>query len=165
MFCFCLTTWGWFAWNAFLDGVFEKFPSGPYAIRDGFTQTWGRDPTWWSTLFLVLSFLGLLEVVGKVILRHVSIASICQWPPWQARESKDNPEEWSLEMWQEMEQDPAMKARLRRMARDDHGDEDADDDEDAMMEEILDISTEKKSYLKGHVAKLKQMIPMRARRG
>ena len=116
---------------------------------------------------MVLSFLGLLELVGKVIKRYMSINGMLQWPPWKARGPSNNPEEWNLEMWQEMEQDPVMKARLRRMARDDADDvdeeEEDDDDDDSAADAVVDISTtEKKSGWKGQAIKLKQMIPMRA---
>lgn len=164
MFSFCLTTWGWWAWNGFLSGVFAKSPSGTYNIRDSFTQTWGRDPTWWCTMFLVLSFLGLLELVGKVVQRYMSLAGVLQWPPrWGSEDTGSSPAQPNLAMWQEMEQDPAMQARLRRMARDEP--EDFDDEEDLELVEtdksVIDISAEKISKVGGFVTKLKQMIPMK----
>lgn len=162
-FSFCLTTWGWWAWNGFLDGVFAKSLS-VYAIRDSFSQTWGRDVTWWSTLFLVLSFLGLMELVGKVIQRYMSIAGLLQWPPrWGGDETANDPAQWNREMWQEMEQDPVMKARLQRMASDEHGDYDEDEELEFLEPEtyVVDISTENTSFVGGYMAKLKQMMPVK----
>lgn len=150
--CFFITTWGWVAWNAFLDSVYAKSPSGPYAIRDSFTQTFGRDATWWATLFVVLAFLGLMELVGKTVHRNLHVAGCWQWPPWKGGGLSENLEEWDLEVWQEMEQDPAMKERLRNMARD--GDDEDQTDEVAAVQE--------KSSLLDHVKNLKRMIPKKA---
>ena len=167
MFSFCLTTWGWWAWNGFLSGVFAKSPSGTYNIRDSFTQTWGRDPTWWCTMFLVLSFLGLLELVGKVVQRYMSIAGLLQWPPrWGGEDNGggSSPAQPNLAMWQEMEQDPAMQARLRRMARDEPEDFDEEEEDLELVEtekSVIDISAEKISKVGRFVTKLKQMIPMK----
>lgn len=164
MFSFCLTTWGWWAWNGFLDGVFAKSPN-VYAIRDSFTQTWGRDPTWWCTMFLVLSFLGLMELVGKVVQRYMSIAGLLQWPPRRgSSDTNDDPAQWNLAMWQEMEQDPAMQARLRRMARDEPEDFGDDDELLEVLEaetSVVDISGEKVSQVGKYMSKLRQMIPMK----
>lgn len=167
LFSFCLTTWGWWAWNGFLDGVFAKSPS-LYAIRDSFSQTWGRDPTWWATLFIVLSFLGLMELVGKVVQRYMGIAGLLQWPPrWLGGSGEDAadgiPPKYNLAMWQEMEQDPVMQVRLRRMANDEDGDYDEEEDMELVESEtsVVDISKEKVSQLGAYMSKLKQMIPMK----
>jgi phospholipid-translocating ATPase len=130
MGCFFLTTIGWWAWNGFLDGVFAWNPSGPYAIRDTFTHTWGRDATWWSTLFLTLSFLGLFEITLKGIKRNMVVTGVWSWPPWKADGLPENVGEWDLQIWQEMEQDPVIKQRLRRLAHDDEDDVDEEDEGD-----------------------------------
>ncbi|KAF4123912.1 Magnesium-transporting ATPase (P-type) [Geosmithia morbida] len=73
MFSFFLTTIGWWAWSAFLDGVFAASPSGPYAIRGTFTTKYGRNATWWATLFVVLALLGMMDILLKVVRRNVSV--------------------------------------------------------------------------------------------
>ncbi|KAF7562215.1 hypothetical protein G7046_g1929 [Stylonectria norvegica] len=134
MFCFFLTTWGWFAWLAFLDGAYAASPSGTYSIRNSFSRLFGDDPIWWATLFIVLGFLGLLELVLKTLKRHLLVAGLWVWPPWKSSRASTNIEEWDLELWQELEQDPALRRRLRRMCRDEDDDEAADDDLDILLE-------------------------------
>ncbi|KAG5988698.1 hypothetical protein E4U43_004661 [Claviceps pusilla] len=116
---FLITTWGWFAWLSFLDGVYAPGPEGPYNIRHTFTRHFGRDPVWWSTLFVVLAFLGLLELAGKTVKRNMLVAGVWHWPPWKTPSLKDeHPEEWDLQVWQELEQDAGLRERLRRLAND-----------------------------------------------
>lgn len=146
MACFFVTTAGWFAWLAFLDGVYGATPSGDYDIRHTFTRLWGTDAVWWATVFVVLSFMGMMELLFKALKRGMLVAGLWHWPPWQKKRLGDNVEEWDLELWQEMEQDPTVRRRLARMARDrgDFGDGELDDEEDEVediMEQIeIDIS-------------------------
>lgn len=164
MCCFFVTTGGWFAWNGFLDGVYAASPSGPYAIRDTFTHTFGADATWWATLFMTLSFLGLMDIVLLVVKRNLRITGLLSWTPWKRgpRPGDDSsPEELDMRVWQELEQDPVIRERLRRLARDD------DDDEDDYLEQdiddtVLDVNTEKeKGSILEHFGKLRRMIPIR----
>ncbi|EMT62005.1 Putative phospholipid-transporting ATPase DNF3 [Fusarium odoratissimum] len=69
MASFFITTVGWFAWLCFLDAAFAGRPSGPYAIRNSFTEAFGADAVWWATLFIVLGLLGLFEIVLKCVKR------------------------------------------------------------------------------------------------
>lgn len=131
MFSFFLTTWGWFAWLSFLDGVYAPKPSGTYNIRGSFTQLFGKDGAWWATLFAVLGIIGLLELVLKNIKRHLLIAGLWQWPPWGQGRTGENIEEWDLELWQELEQDPVIRKRLVRLSRDEPVDE---EDEELQLE-------------------------------
>lgn len=120
MACFFITTAGWFAWLAFLDGVYAATPSGDYDIRHTFTRLWGADAVWWSTVFIVLSFLGMMELLFKAGKRGMQVAGLWHWPPWQRRRlGGENAEEWDLELWQEMEQDEVVRGKLALMARDD----------------------------------------------
>lgn len=114
---FFLTTLGWFAWSAFLDGVFAKTPSGTYSIRDSFTGLYGVDGAWWATIFIVLGFLGMFETVVRLIKRNLIVAGYWTWPPWKGRKLNCCLEELDLEVWQEMEQDPVMFRQLCAMAR------------------------------------------------
>jgi phospholipid-translocating ATPase len=127
IFSFLITFGGWWAWNAFLAAAYTPQPS-PYAVQYGFTETFGRDPIWWLTLVIVFMILVTLEVVYKSVKRNMK--AVGMWPPWK-RSGKQLGEmdELDLEAWQEMEQDPVIRERLRRLARDETGE--ADDEEDA----------------------------------
>lgn len=129
MTCFFVTTIGWFVWCLILSAVYPAAPSGTYAIRDTFIKLYGDDPLWWATLFIVLGFLGLLELLGKATKRNLRVAGLWKWPPWKKAGAVDNVEEWDLELWQEMEQDPAVRERLRRLA---HDEPEEEEEEEAM---------------------------------
>ncbi|KHN99959.1 P-type ATPase [Metarhizium album ARSEF 1941] len=133
MCSFFITTCGWFAWLAFLDGVYAPGPEGPYLIRHTFTRAFGNDAVWWATAFVVLAFLGLMELVGKTIKRNMLAAGMWHWPPWKMHRLSDNAEEWDLQVWQEMEQDPKVRERLRRLANDEEGMEDME------AEDVFDV--------------------------
>ncbi|KAF5017791.1 hypothetical protein F66182_10255 [Fusarium sp. NRRL 66182] len=130
MVSFFITTIGWFAWLSFLDGVYAPSPSGPYAIRDSFTHLFGGDAVWWSTLFIVLGLIGLFGIVLKCAKRLLLLAGLWDWPPWGKSRRGENIEEWDVELWQELEQDPALRERLKRLARDEPLDEGEEDDVD-----------------------------------
>ncbi|TVY70032.1 putative phospholipid-transporting ATPase DNF3 [Fusarium oxysporum f. sp. cubense] len=123
MASFFITTVGWFAWLCFLDAAFAGRPSGPYAIRNSFTEAFGADAVWWATLFIVLGLLGLFEIVLKCVKRLLLIAGLLDWPPWGKSRRGENIEEWDVELWQELEQDPALRERLKRLARDEQVEE------------------------------------------
>jgi phospholipid-translocating ATPase len=135
VFSFFLTTLGWWAWNAFLSGVYARRPS-IYAVRDGFTHTYGRDLAWWATLLVVLGALGLLELSLKIVKRRLIGLGLYRLKPWKGRgDPGEGVEDWDLEVWQEMEQDPVMRERLRKMA---NGEEDGDgEDEDEEDAEVM----------------------------
>ncbi|KAK7422619.1 drs2 neo1 protein [Neonectria magnoliae] len=135
MFSFFLTTWGWFAWLCFLDAAYAGAASGPYAIRDSFTTLYGADAVWWSTVFIALGLLGLMEIVVKAAKRQLLMAGLWKWPPWKQSRVGDNIEEWDVELWQELEQDPAMRERLQRLCRDEAADEEDDPDLQIEIEE------------------------------
>lgn len=68
---------------------------------------------------MVLAFLGLLELTGKAVKRNMLVAGVWHWPPWKTPSLKDeHPEEWDLQVWQELEQDAGLRERLRRLAND-----------------------------------------------
>ncbi|KAF5968451.1 ATPase [Fusarium bulbicola] len=123
MVSFFVTTIGWFAWLCFLDAAYAGSPSGPYAIRNSFTELFGDDAVWWSTLFIVLGLLGLFEIVLKCVKRLLLITGLWDWPPWGKSRRGEDIEEWDVELWQELEQDPALRERLKRLARDEQVEE------------------------------------------
>ncbi|KAF7165374.1 hypothetical protein CNMCM6106_001564 [Aspergillus hiratsukae] len=125
---FSITVLGWWAWNAFLAGAYAWQPS-PYAARDGFTKTFGRDPIWWLTLVLVFMILVTLELVYKSVRRNMKVAGM--WLPWKQRGNRlgENGVELDVGMWQEMEQDPVIRARLKRLARDETGEVDREEED------------------------------------
>jgi phospholipid-translocating ATPase len=125
MTSFFVTTTGWFAWLAFLDGVYAAQPVSKYNISNSFTQLWGKDALWWATLFIVLGILGLIEIVMKAVKRKMILVGAYKWPPWQKAREGNNAEEWGLELWQELEQDPVLWEKLKRMSR--GGEDEAED--------------------------------------
>ncbi|KAK4081955.1 hypothetical protein Purlil1_11456 [Purpureocillium lilacinum] len=141
MASFFVTTIGWFAWVAFLDGVYGA-SSGPYSIRHTFRNGFGADALWWATVFIVLGFMGLMELCGKAAKRGLLVAGLWRWPPWGKNRLSENVEEWDLELWQEMEQDPTIRARLRLLAQDEESAEEntGKDDEDSECEEEDDAA-------------------------
>ncbi len=176
MCCFFITTVGWFAWNAFLSGVYAPSPSGPYAIRDTFTNTWGRDATWWATVFIVLALLGLMDISIMIVKRNLRIVGMLNWPPWKRGawlgDGVCQPGDLHMKVWQELEQDPDIRVQLKRMARegdfeDEEDEEDADDDYlSTSFDGIIDVnattnSTTPKGMISSQLDKLRRMIPIR----
>ncbi|OAA77365.1 ATPase, P-type, phospholipid-translocating, flippase [Akanthomyces lecanii RCEF 1005] len=131
---FFVTTIGWFAWVSFLDFIFAGTPSGPYDVKYSFRNKWGGDAVWWATLFAVLGALGLMELTMKVIKRHMILAGLWKWPPWKNPGLSENVEEWDLELWQELEKDAAVQAKLKVMAGE-HDEQEVDMDEDVEEED------------------------------
>lgn len=121
---------GWWAWQAFLSGVYAPQPS-PYPARNGFVSTFGTDPVWWVTLIVVVTVLISVEMAYKVMKRNLVVAGMWKWPPWKPRSADDSLEEWGLEVWQELEQDPVMRERLRRAAMEED-EEEGDDERDSV---------------------------------
>lgn len=140
--CFAITFIGWWVWNLFLSGVYARDPS-PYGAHGGFTTAFGRDPLWWLTLIVAVATLISIEMVYKTIKRNMIVARLWRWPPWHGRAHGDNAEEWDLELWQEMEQDPVVKQKLMKILEDEskgqNGDDDDQDDEDAMAGLGIDV--------------------------
>ncbi len=139
---FFVTVAGWWVWNAFLSGVYTPSPS-PYDVRDGFIHGFGRDPIWWLTMLLVLGFLAVVELGYKAVKRNLIITGVWKyrwrWLSWTGlrwclksmrlraaagpsslqlvvcTDDEEDDEDWDLELWQEMERDPAVKERLKAM--------------------------------------------------
>lgn len=117
---FLVTVSGWWAWNAFLAGVYVAQP-GPYSARGGFMNTFGKDPVWWLTLILVFAILVVLKVVyGSINRNFISVAMklLRRKVKWLGGN-----EDSDIRTFQEMEQVPAIRERLKRMARDEDMDE------------------------------------------
>ncbi|OBR14979.1 Phospholipid-transporting ATPase [Colletotrichum higginsianum IMI 349063] len=127
MACFFITFSGWWAWNGFLSSIYARAPS-PYAVRDGFSKTFGADWVWWLTLVVMTTVFILMETVFRTLQRSMILAGLWRWP-WIRKEDDVCADEWRLELWQELEKDPAVRKKLRRMARDEEEEEDEDEDE------------------------------------
>lgn len=95
-------------------------------MRGGFSHAFGRDPGWWLTLVLVLLTLFVLELGLKVARRTLAVWGLWRWwagrgcgwaAIWRRGARRDdrmdgNLEDWDLGLWQEMEKDPGVRARL-----------------------------------------------------
>jgi phospholipid-translocating ATPase len=91
IFSALLTIVGWWVWNFFLSAIYSRSP-GPYSVRDGFTNGFGKDLFWWGTLGAVLAALVVIELVGDVLQKWF-------WPS-------------EIDAWQELEQDETIMRRL-----------------------------------------------------
>ncbi|QPG99507.1 hypothetical protein C2857_001954 [Epichloe festucae Fl1] len=138
MCSFFITTWGWFAWLSFLDAIYAPGPDGPYNIRHTFTRQFGRDAVWWSAVFVVLAFMGVLELAGKTVKRNMLVAGVWHWPPWKMHRLSENVEEWDLQVWQELERDPKVRERLRRLAHDEATVQDMEEEDVFDLEARMD---------------------------
>ncbi|KAI8163634.1 putative phospholipid-transporting ATPase [Colletotrichum sp. SAR 10_70] len=123
---FFITFSGWWAWNAFLSGIYTPSPS-PYAVRDGFSKIFGADAVWWLTLIIMTLLFILMETIFRTLQRCLILAGLWRWP-WVRKEDDVCADEWRLELWQELERDPAVKERLRKLARDEPEDEEEEAD-------------------------------------
>ncbi|KAI0802844.1 hypothetical protein GGR55DRAFT_664175 [Xylaria sp. FL0064] len=116
MGAFGITVSGWWAWQAFLSGVYTLQPS-PYAGRGGFVNTFGKDALWWALLFGVLLVLAAVEIAFKFVKRSLIKYGLWSWPPWRRKDADDSPENcenWDRQLWQELEQDPVVREYLRQ---------------------------------------------------
>ncbi|KAJ8115492.1 hypothetical protein ONZ43_g4653 [Nemania bipapillata] len=117
---FSITVSGWWAWQAFLSGVYSRQPS-PYAGRGAFVNTFGKDTLWWSLLIGVLLVLIGLDITFKFAKRNLIVYGLWNWPPWRRRntdDSAENCENWDRQLWQELEQDPVIREHLQQVLLD-----------------------------------------------
>jgi phospholipid-translocating ATPase len=140
---FIITVGGWWVWQCFLAGVYAPGVA-PYAVKGGFFTSFGPDPAWWAALFGVLGLLSCVELAYKSVKRNLVVAGLwkfgrkwLRWSTWKTafcstsgagavwteEGMKGSLEEWDVELWQVMEQDPAIRETLRRMSRFDNEDE------------------------------------------
>lgn len=113
---FGITVSGWWAWQAFLSGIYTPQPS-PYAGRGAFVNTFGKDPLWWGLLFGILITLIGLDITFKLVKRNLIVYDLWSWPPWRTRDADDCPENcenWDRQLWQELEKDPIVRAHIRQ---------------------------------------------------
>ncbi|KAK9780890.1 putative Phospholipid-transporting ATPase [Seiridium cardinale] len=120
---FTITIIGWWLWNVILAAVYNPGVN-TYAVRNGFTKTFGADALWWLTLIIAMAVLVCLELGFKAIKRNLIVGGLWQWPPWQKRAVGESAEDWHLELWQELEQDPLMKEKLRQINEGERDEED-----------------------------------------
>jgi len=140
-------------WQVFLAGVYAP-GVWPYAVREGFFSSFGPDPAWWVALIGVLGLLACLELAYKSVKRNLIVAGLwkfgwkwLRWSTWKTafwsspgsgavwtqEGTKGSLEEWDVELWQVMEQDPAIRETLRRMSR--FGYEKEGEEEDVEVED------------------------------
>lgn len=69
---FFISVAGWWLWNVFLAAIFSRKP-GPYTVRDGLFENFGRNPVWW---------LGLVMVLAVVVVGELSVTAVRRvfWP-------------------------------------------------------------------------------------
>ncbi|KAG0647426.1 phospholipid-transporting ATPase [Hyphodiscus hymeniophilus] len=86
-----LTISGWWAWCLLLSAIYTN-SAGEYTVYRGFTEHFGKNPTWWAVLVAVLAVVIMLEL-GIDMLQKI------YWPS-------------SIDVWQELEQDSEIRKRL-----------------------------------------------------
>ena len=110
----------------------------PYAVKHGFTSIFGTDPVWWLTLIIVVGALAMGELAYRAVKRTLVAMGMWTWadlsrvrwkeafsgcirgqaPTVWTSQPKQNAEELSVEMWQEMEKDPEIRKMLMDLSRD-----------------------------------------------
>ena len=85
---------GWFLWNIILDQTYSN--NVIYNVKDGFFDRFGRSPTWWLTLILIVTACWAVEVGVKTIKRS--------WFPSDA------------DVFRELEKDPVIRRRFEEAA-------------------------------------------------
>jgi phospholipid-translocating ATPase len=135
---FIITVGGWWVWQAFLAGVYAP-GVWPYAVKGGFFSSFGPDPAWWVALFGTLGLLACIELAYKSVKRSLIVAGLwkfgrkwLRWSTWKTafwstssagttmwteEGTKGSIEEWDVELWQVMEQDPTIRETLRKMSK------------------------------------------------
>lgn len=94
----------------------------PFAVRGGFTGTFGKDPMWWISLIVGLVVLGAMELIVKSLRRH-RLARTFWSGGSPAKEHSDladgdvlaGYEAWYPHLWQQIEQDPNASERLHSL--------------------------------------------------
>lgn len=115
---FFITVAGWWAWNAFLDFAYSANLT-PYDVKHGFTRGFGKDPVWWLTLLATLAALFILDLAWKSIWRTAVVEGWRPWRHWVAqREGRNADRPIALDVWQEMQRDPATREKVKALARD-----------------------------------------------
>ncbi|KAK8131218.1 hypothetical protein PG984_007656 [Apiospora sp. TS-2023a] len=128
---FAITIIGWWVWCALLGGIYNPGVS-PYAVRGGFTKSFGGDGIWWLTLIVVVALLMTVELVYRAVKRNMILARMWRWPPWKKSETDKSLEEFHLEMWQELEQDPVIQEKLRQILKEERGEVTEEEEDDAV---------------------------------
>ena len=109
---FLVTVSGWWAWNLFMASVYANNIS-PYNVKHGFTGSFGRDLNWWLGLVIAFAILVVGEMGFKAVKRRLLEA--VAWPPWKRRVRvwrERNAEELDVGLWQEMEKEGLVQARV-----------------------------------------------------
>ena len=79
-----ITLGGWWAWNGFLSSIYAPDVT-PYAVRNGFSSTFGPDPAWWLTLAVLLGVLATGELGYRALKRNLIVMGFCKWrKKWSA---------------------------------------------------------------------------------
>lgn len=160
---FFITITGWWLWQFFLAGMYSANPS-PYAVKHAFWTTFGADLNWWVTLLGVLIVLTVIQLVFKTAKR--SLVRLGLWKgrwSWlwscgrwrlqhrQGRTGFDKDlENWDLQLWQEMEQDPEIREKLKQLLEEEEEGLGLESDESEVNEK--EEAEEGTGILKGLVA-------------
>ncbi|KAK5125408.1 hypothetical protein LTR85_000517 [Meristemomyces frigidus] len=115
---FLVTVTGWWAWNLLMSGIYSDNLS-PYDVKYGFTKTFGNDLNWWLALIITFAILLVMEMTYKSLKGYLTAAGVWPLSGWRSRARAihgRNVEELDVGLWQEMEKDPDVRARLKGLA-------------------------------------------------
>ena len=99
---FSISVIGWIIWNLFLSGIWSAANSRTFDIHHAFLDHFGKDLQWWLTLLYTLTAVLVFEL-------GVQTAKKAFWPS-------------DVDIWQELQKDPAMKSRVEETAEGKHRD-------------------------------------------
>ncbi|KAF2665435.1 phospholipid-translocating P-type ATPase [Microthyrium microscopicum] len=104
MISFFITVGGWWIWNIFLAKAYNPWPN-PYGVRNGFTESFGRDPYWWLTLILIFGILMVLDYGYKAGKRCFVLEPVLKRLRWNRGAIGDEASQWDVALWQELERE------------------------------------------------------------
>lgn len=75
-------------------------------------------------VIITLAIMTVIELSWKSVRRELAVSG--KWPPWKGGAGSRTAEEVDVGVWQEMQKDPRIRARLKELAGE--GEEEGDDD-------------------------------------
>ncbi|KAI9150845.1 putative phospholipid-transporting ATPase [Paramyrothecium foliicola] len=120
------------AWSAFLSilalwlyhliiSISSDASAGPYSVKAGMLQIFGRDVAWWMSLIWSLGALMLMEIVLRTAKQNRFVRLGLSWVWALVGKSETGGgvrpgfQDWEPRLWQEMENDPAVSVAIDRL--------------------------------------------------
>ncbi|UPL01140.1 hypothetical protein LCI18_012074 [Fusarium solani-melongenae] len=117
-FASILAVWVYLLVTAAISG----YESGPYTIKGGMIQEYGRDPSWWFALLYALGLLIAAESAFRSLRQNAMVRALAgRCLTWfgiaknSGKSVREGYKDWDTHLWQEMEKDKAVRRRFRDM--------------------------------------------------